>query len=68
MSGSDLAVSDGLESCTDTVQTVDAFYLDERRLVLVDTPGFDDTTLSSTDVLKIIAAFLETSYVVLLPI
>ena len=30
---------------------------------MIDTPGFDDTTRSDTDVLKLIAAFLETSYV-----
>lgn len=29
---------------------------------MIDTPGFDDTTLSDTDILKMIAAFLETSY------
>ena len=40
-----------------------AFYLDGRRVVLIDTPGFDDTTRSDTDVLKLVAAFLETSYV-----
>ena len=63
VSGSNLAVSDGLKSCTADVQTAGAFDLDGRRVVLIDTPGFDDTTKSDTDVLKIIAAFLETSYV-----
>jgi hypothetical protein len=38
-----------------------AFCLGGRRVVLIDTPGFDDTTRSDTDVLKFIAAFLETS-------
>jgi hypothetical protein len=43
------------------VQIAGAFYLDGRRVVLIDTPGFDDTSKSDTDVLKLIAAFLETS-------
>jgi hypothetical protein len=37
---------------------VEAFNLDDRRVVLIDTPGFDDTTQSDTDVLRMIAAFL----------
>jgi hypothetical protein len=60
ISGSNLGVGSGLKSCTDNVQTVD-FTLDGRRVVLIDTPGFDDTTLSDTDVLNMIAAFLESS-------
>ena len=60
ISGSDLAVNGGLKSCTDVVQTAGPFNLDSRRVVLIDTPGFDDTQRSDTDVLKIIANFLET--------
>ena len=37
--------------------------LDGHRVVLIDTPGFDDSSKSDTDILKIIAAFLETLYV-----
>lgn len=62
ISGSSLGVGRGLQSCTDAVQIAGAFHLDGRRVVLIDTPGFDDTTRSDTDVLKMIAAFLETSY------
>ena len=62
-SGSNLAVSEGLKSCTDTVQVAGAFKLDKHPIVLIDTPGFDDTARSDTDVLTMIAAFLETSYV-----
>ena len=47
------------------MQVADPFHLDGRSVVLIDTPGFDDTTRSDTDVLKMIAAFLETSYVTL---
>ena len=60
ISGSNFTVGNGLRSCTDSVQTVD-FDLDGRRVVLIDTPGFDDTTMSDTDVLNMIAAFLESS-------
>jgi hypothetical protein len=61
VSGSDLDVGKGLRSCTNTVEPAGAFNLDGRRVVLIDTPGFDDSTRSDTDVLKMIAAFLATS-------
>ena len=50
-----------LESCTAEVQLSDEFTLDGRRVILIDTPGFDDTSRSDTEVLKMIAAFLATS-------
>jgi hypothetical protein len=37
-------------------------YDDNRTIYLVDTPGFDDTTRSDTDVLKDVAFFLSTVY------
>ena len=58
-SGSDLATSGSLESCTKDVQFGKPFDLDGRRVVLIDTPGFDDTKLSEVDVLNMIAAFLK---------
>ena len=61
VSGSNLATSDELESCTNAVQPGKPFDLDGRRVVLIDTPGFDDTVRSDVDVLNMIAAFLETS-------
>jgi len=60
-SGSYLKVGDDLDSCTSTIQESEEFVLDGRRVVLVDTPGFDDTCKSDTDVLKYIAAFLGES-------
>ena len=48
----------GLESCTAEVQVADEFTLDGRTVTLIDTPGFDDTTKSDTEILKIIAFFL----------
>ena len=51
----------GLESCTAEVKLADMFTLDGRTVTLVDTPGFDDTTKSDTEILKVIAAFLATA-------
>ena len=42
------------------VQRADEFTLDGRRVVLIDTPGFDNTSMSDTEVLKMIASFLAT--------
>ncbi|KAL4265829.1 hypothetical protein AB1N83_003897 [Pleurotus pulmonarius] len=61
-SGDNLAVGGDLESCTSVVQLSKPFRLDGRRAILVDTPGFDDTRTSDTDVLAMIAAFLSTTY------
>ena len=52
-----------LESCTAEVQLADEFMLDGRKVILIDTPGFDDTNKSDTDILKLIAAFLATTWV-----
>ena len=57
-SGSNLAVGDDLESCTDKVGFADNFTLDGRPVTLIDTPGFDDTSKSDFDILNMIAAFL----------
>jgi len=61
ISGVNLGVGNGLRSCTSTVQIAGSFDLDGRRVVLIDTPGFDDTTRSDTDVLNTIASFLATT-------
>ena len=50
-----------LESCTAEVQLADEFTLDGRQVILIDTPGFDDTSKCDADILKIIAAFLATT-------
>ena len=60
-SHSSLRVGMNLESCTDEVQLADEFTIDGRRVVLIDTPGFDDTTKSDTDILRMIADFLATT-------
>ena len=51
----------GLESCTAEVKLANEFTLGGRRVTLIDTPGFDDTTKSDTEILQIIAAFLATT-------
>ena len=60
-SGSNLRVGTGLESCTAEVQLADKFTLDGRSVTLIDTPGFDDTSKSDSDILEMIAAFLATA-------
>ena len=35
------------------------FVLDGRHVTLIDTPGFDDTARSDTEILKQISAFLS---------
>jgi len=62
VSGSNLRVGRGLQSCTSVVQAAAPFELGGRRIFLVDTPGFDDTTKSDTDILKEIGAFLADTY------
>ncbi|KAH0832406.1 hypothetical protein J3R83DRAFT_13442 [Lanmaoa asiatica] len=39
-----------------------SFFLDGRTVTLIDTPGFDDTTRSDTDILKSITDYLAGSY------
>ena len=63
-SNSCLRVGMGLESCTAGVQLSDEFTLDGRPVILIDTPGFSDTDMSDTDVLKLIATYLATMCVV----
>ena len=60
-SKSHLKVGQDLNSCTSEIQESGESVLDGRRVVLIDTPGFDDTHISDTDVLKSIAAFLGES-------
>lgn len=62
-SGSTLAVGHDLASCTAIMECSDTFELHGRRITLLDTPGFDDTTRSDTEVLRTIAAYLSTMYV-----
>ena len=60
-SGSNLRIGLGSESCTAEVKLANEFVLDGRPVTLIDTPGFDDTSKSDTEILRIIAAFLATT-------
>lgn len=60
-SNSNLRVGTNSESGTTQIQVSNEFVLDRRRVVLIDTPGFDDDTLSDTKVLKMITEFLATT-------
>ncbi|GLB44381.1 putative 50S ribosome-binding GTPase [Lyophyllum shimeji] len=62
LSGASLKVGGNLESCTTSVQAAEPFELDGHRVTLIDTPGFDDSTLRDTDVLAMIAAHLSHTY------
>jgi hypothetical protein len=56
-----LGIGKGLFSCTNVVQKAPSFELGGRWITFIDTPGFDDTTKSDTEILKMIALFLSTS-------
>ncbi|KAF8194480.1 hypothetical protein K438DRAFT_1588277, partial [Mycena galopus ATCC 62051] len=49
-------------SCTGAVEAVKPLELDSRRVVLLDTPGFNHSHKSDTEVLRNIALELETKY------
>jgi len=61
-SGSSLRIGRSLNSCTTEVQLANEFTIDGQQVILIDTPGFDDTTKSDTDILTLIATFLATTY------
>ncbi|KAG9091370.1 hypothetical protein FS749_016592 [Ceratobasidium sp. UAMH 11750] len=61
-SRADLTIGHGLASSTKEVQTSPVFQLNGRSVQLFDTPGFDDTSLTDTEILKRIADFLEGMY------
>ncbi|OCH84690.1 P-loop containing nucleoside triphosphate hydrolase protein [Obba rivulosa] len=58
LSGSSFAVGHDLDSSTMEVRLSRPFELDGRRVRLVDTPGFDDSSKSDAEILTQIADFL----------
>ncbi|KAF4462061.1 hypothetical protein FALBO_11137 [Fusarium albosuccineum] len=61
-SGRPVKIGHELESCTSTVDVYPCNFLPGRTVYLIDTPGFDDTEKTDTDVLREIAAWLADSY------
>ncbi|CAE6388984.1 unnamed protein product [Rhizoctonia solani] len=61
-SGDSMKVGRGLKSCTQDVQPTTMFTVDGKPIVIVDCPGFDDTYLSETEILKTVAGFLSVAY------
>ncbi|KAL2076156.1 hypothetical protein VTL71DRAFT_1099 [Oculimacula yallundae] len=57
-----LNIGHGLESCTHKVDVVPCIMPNGQRIFLIDTPGFDDTYRSDTDILGEIADWLAQSY------
>jgi hypothetical protein len=51
-------VGNGLRSCTSEVQVSPQFLVDGHPVILIDTPGFNDTVTEDSSVLKDISAFL----------
>ncbi|PUU76909.1 hypothetical protein B9Z19DRAFT_219544 [Tuber borchii] len=58
---SDIIVSGRLHSCTDEVQPY-SFPYAGIKITLVDTPGFNNTTKSDTEVLRGICAWMSANY------
>jgi hypothetical protein len=57
-SGSVLQVGHDLRACTEEIQASQPFDVASRNVILIDTPGFDDTVKSETEILQLIADFL----------
>ena len=59
-------VDDSAESCTQEVQAFVCLHPDGsgRKIVLVDTPGFDNSGRTDYEILKIISEWLVKTYVI----
>ncbi|KAH8074810.1 P-loop containing nucleoside triphosphate hydrolase protein [Cristinia sonorae] len=62
LAGTHFEVSHGLRSCTKGIEVSPPFEVSGRQVTLIDTPGFDDTSMSDTEVLTTIALFLAQTY------
>ncbi|PVF95166.1 hypothetical protein CPB86DRAFT_788350 [Serendipita vermifera] len=61
-SGSKMEVGDGLKSCTAEVTRTTPFLVRGKYVILLDTPGFDDTCKSNYEVLQEIADYMTATY------
>ncbi|KAI9722134.1 MAG: hypothetical protein M1828_004948, partial [Chrysothrix sp. TS-e1954] len=57
-----IAIGHDLQACTSIVDVYPWKYDDDTTVYLIDTPGFDDTNRSDTQVLREIATWLTDSY------
>ncbi|KAK2743511.1 hypothetical protein FQN57_004808 [Myotisia sp. PD_48] len=55
-------VGHGLEACTKKVTEYRCNKIPGKEIILIDTPGFDDTTRTDTEVLRELATWLTISY------
>lgn len=56
-----ITVGKSLRSCTKDVQASHVFEVDGRKVQLVDTPGFNDDSMSDADVLDLIADWMKSA-------
>jgi predicted GTPase len=56
-------VSDSQKSCTMGVQVGERFTLQGQQVALIDTPGFDNTETSDTEISQLIITFLDALWV-----
>ncbi|KAK1223446.1 hypothetical protein PQX77_013685 [Marasmius sp. AFHP31] len=61
-SGGQLDVGNTLQSCTSYVDLSPAFVVGNKAALLVDTPGFDDTTKTETEILSTLATYLANMF------
>ena len=61
--GADAGVGHDLESCTSKIGIIRMSLLG-TKIVFVDTPGFDDTKKTDSEILMMISNWLEKTYVV----
>lgn len=59
VTGSDLRVGHDLRACTADVEFSKSVKLGGKDVILVDTPGFDDTVKSDAQILQQITDFLH---------
>ncbi|PKS07357.1 hypothetical protein jhhlp_005959 [Lomentospora prolificans] len=61
LTGQDVELGHGLEACTQTVQSIRMRY-QNMNVTILDSPGFNDTYRTDTDVLLDITSYLSTVY------
>ncbi|KAH8645555.1 P-loop containing nucleoside triphosphate hydrolase protein [Ilyonectria robusta] len=57
----DLEIGHDIDSCTRDVIPV-TFNLDKQKVTLIDTPGFDDSDKSDSDILGLVASYMAKTY------